>query len=235
MGGLGGIWPQCCRSYCLEEMLATQHRGSWCGTNDARWTAQISRAAWSRRVLVKSLDWSRACSQFSPRSHRTLSYVRFWVFCKSLTMWLGWSQGNIKVLICPSQRVVCIRGPFSGVLGPLSTLLCPALGPVRLTCQDCINWLPCSIGFELDGLTGAPAGDPWRKESEAKYFSGCLPVGWPVGGHNFIWCPFHTAFSVFGSSSSMVPSSPSILPREVMVYCHHQPWMATFSLCFSYS
>lgn len=47
---------------------------------------------------------------------------------------------RIKMLIRLGQKAVCIWGLFLDGLLPLSTLLCPAPGPERLTCKGCINW-----------------------------------------------------------------------------------------------
>lgn len=36
-------------------------------------------------------------------------------------------------------------GLIPGVLGPLSTLLCPDPGPGRLTSKDFVSWFPCPL------------------------------------------------------------------------------------------
>ena len=114
----------------------------------------------------------------------------------------------------PSHRALCIWGPFPGVLGPLSTLFCPALGPWRLTCKCFINCLPCPLasGWMVQ----------WEPEQE-------ICGGKGVNGKVFPWLfSCRVVIALFGAPShrllrlwlqqSHFRLTPCALPTDGMVH-----------------
>lgn len=93
--------------------------------------------------------------------------------------------------------------PFPGVLGPLSTLFSPAMGPGKPTCKDFINWLPYPLAsgwmVQWEPLQEIHGGKRVKQTV-------CLVVSLQ-GGQRSVRCPSHTDVFDFDSNIHTFPLS----------------------------
>lgn len=116
--------------------------------------------------------------------------------------WGDWNEWESSVNVTQSEGCM-IWGSFPGVLGPLSTFFCHAMGPGKPTYKDFINWLPCPLdsGWMVKRklLQEIHGGKRVRQTV-------CLVLSLQ-SGQSSARCPSHTDFFDFDSNTHTFPSS----------------------------
>lgn len=100
-----------------------------------------------------------------------------------------------------------VWGPFPCVLGPLSTILCPALDPGRLTWKGLFPLVALASCFRWEVQEHwEPPRRPVLGRERGKFFPGLPSCRVASGSRRSVKYPFPAAFSVLGSRNHTLPS-----------------------------